>query len=90
MSSLITNPATATAIPTSTYRAQTLAEAVVSAYIHEITPSWRARASVRHTCSPAPRVVGRASVTARLRTGRVAPRRGSALELRPRSMSASD
>lgn len=50
MSSLTANPASQA---TSAHRAQIVAEAVVSAYIHEITPTVRprGRARARHSCT---------------------------------------
>lgn len=79
MSSLTTNPA----LPAATsHRARIVAEAVVSAYIHEIVPrrSARARAGVRVTCPPSPGAVRRTALTARPRTRAHTPRRRAAHE----------
>lgn len=80
MSSLTTNPARSAA---ASHRAHIVAEAVVSAYIHEITPPRRARAraDVRRTCPPSSRAVGRTPRTARGRSRPLAPRRRTAVEL---------
>jgi hypothetical protein len=88
MSSLTTNPASpavaspAVASPAAGHRAQIVAEAVVSAYLREITPPRRARvrAGVRDTCPGSPRVTGRTPLTAwtRTRTRTLAPRRWAA------------
>jgi hypothetical protein len=80
MSSLITNPSSRA---TTGRRAQIVAEAVVSAYIREITPSRRppARSEVRQTCPPSLRA-GRPPLSARARTRQHAPGRRAALGAR--------
>ena len=79
MSSLTTNPASSAA----GHRAQIVAEAVVSAYLREITPPRRARvrAGTPNTCPGSMRAAGRTHLTARGRTRAPAPRRRAALEL---------
>jgi hypothetical protein len=83
MSYLTTDPASRA---TSTYRAQIVAEAVVSAYINEITPAERSRerARARHSCTgAAPRAFARSRLAARARNlqpyGRTANRRRGTL-----------
>jgi hypothetical protein len=81
MSNLTTNPASRA---TSAHRAQIVAEAVISAYINEITPAERPRerARPRHSCTDsAPRAIGRTPLAARARSRALAPRRRTALEL---------
>jgi hypothetical protein len=79
MSSLTTNPAS------SAHRAQIVAEAVVSAYIHEIAPTdrrrERARARARQGCTESPRTIARSPLAARTHSRALAPRRRTALEL---------
>jgi hypothetical protein len=79
MSSLITNP---TSPAVASHRDHIVAEAVISAYIREITPSRRptARAGVRHTCPPSLRA-GRGPLSPRARNRPHTPRRRAALEL---------
>jgi hypothetical protein len=65
-------------------RAQIVAEAVVSAYINEITPTQhrRERARIRHSCTDStPRTISRAPLTARARSRAVRPRHRNALQL---------
>jgi hypothetical protein len=81
MSSLTTNPASPAVVrPAAGHRAQIVAEAVVSAYLREITPPRRARvrAGVRDRCPGSARVAGRTPLTARTRTRTLAPRRWAA------------
>jgi hypothetical protein len=79
MSSLPARPAAPS------HRAQLVTEAVVSAYLREITPPRRARprAGVRDTCRSSSRAVGHTPVTARGRTRALAPHR------RPASLVAT-
>jgi hypothetical protein len=77
MSSLTTNPTT------TAHRAQIVAEAVVSAYINEISPTARRRARARHSRpEPSPRTISRTTLAARAGRRALAPRRRTALELR--------
>jgi hypothetical protein len=81
MSNLTTNPASRA---TSAHRAQIVAEAVISAYINEITPTERPRprARPRHSCADsAPRAIARTPPAARARTRTLAPRCRIAVEL---------
>jgi hypothetical protein len=78
---LTTNPAGRAA---STHRAQIAVEAVISAYIHEITPSKRpnGRCRGRHSCTQSsPRAIDRSPLNARSRSRALAPRRRTALQL---------
>jgi hypothetical protein len=78
MSSLTTNPTT------TAHRAQIVAEAVVSAYINEISPTGRRheRARARHSCpETSPKTTSRTVLAARARRRALAPRRRTALEL---------
>jgi hypothetical protein len=81
MSSLTTNPA---GRATANHRAQIVAEAVVSAYIHEIAPPQRPRerAGARRSCAQSsPRAIARTPLAARTRRRALAPGRRAALEL---------
>ncbi|HEY3727712.1 MAG TPA: hypothetical protein VGL51_11090 [Solirubrobacteraceae bacterium] len=80
MSILSTHSTTPT---TASRRANVLAEAITSAYIHEITPRRRprARASFPNPCASSPRAVGRTPMIHRARPRARAPRRRAALEL---------
>ncbi len=74
MSYLTTNPGGRAA---KAHRAQIIAEAVVLAYINEITPRQhrRERARIRHSCTNStPRTISRAPLTARARSRAVRPR----------------
>jgi hypothetical protein len=77
MPSPTTNPTT------SAHRAQIVAEAVVSAYIHEITPTKRRRDHTRarqgHT--EPPRTIARSPLAAQRHSRAAAPRRRTVLEL---------
>ncbi len=79
MTTLITNP-------TSTHRARIVADAVVSAYIHEISPSApaaeraRARTRERRPCTEASARTARPASSIHVRRWAPAPRRRSALE----------
>ena len=66
---------------TSAHRAQIVAEAVVSAYIHEITPSHsgRTRGRAGHGHSESSRATARRSPTARAHRRPLARRRPSAM-----------
>jgi hypothetical protein len=67
------------------HRAQIVAEAVVSAYINEITPARHRheRARIDHSCvESSPSVISRAPLTARARSRAVRPRRGNAWQIR--------
>ncbi|MBV8990185.1 MAG: hypothetical protein JOY58_05015 [Solirubrobacterales bacterium] len=77
MSSVVRSPNTPSA-----HRAQIVAEAVVSAYIHEIAPTGRERGPVRSRggCS-APRAIARPAPAVRVRTRPLVARRRAALEL---------
>jgi hypothetical protein len=79
MSSLTTNTPT----PAAAHRANLLAEATVSAYIHEIAPRRRppARAAAPGPCPSSPRTVGRRRLAPRVRVRPLASRRRAALEL---------
>jgi hypothetical protein len=81
MSYLTTNPGRRAA---RVHRAQIVAEAVISAYINEITPTQhrRERARIRnsHTDS-SPRTISRAPLSARTRSRAVRPRHRNALQL---------
>jgi hypothetical protein len=73
-----------TASPTTAHRAQIVAEAVVSAYINEISPTerQRERARARHSRpEPSPRTISRTTLAARARRRALSPRRRTALEL---------
>jgi len=69
----------------SAHRAQIVAEAVVSAYIHEITATERRRerapTRARPACAESPRTTARAALAGRARTRALAPRRRTAPEL---------
>ena len=81
MSHLTTNPSSRAA---GTHRAQIVAEAVVSAYINEITPTQhrRERARIRHSCTDSsPRVISHAPLTARARSHALRSRHAHALPL---------
>jgi hypothetical protein len=73
MSILTSNPARAN------QRAQVVTEAVVSAYLREITRRQRPRqcADARRTCSPSPRAIARTPLRAPARSRAPAPRRGA-------------
>ena len=79
MSSVVTNPARRAR------RAQIVAEAVVSAYIHEIAPTERGRervgARATRASSESPRRVAHPSFRARSHGRAPAPRRRAAVEL---------
>lgn len=80
MSCLTTNPSKRAA---GAHRAQIVAEAVVSAYINEITPTQhrRERARTRHSCADSsPRTIARAPLAARARSRGVRPRYQNALQ----------
>jgi hypothetical protein len=80
MSYLTTNPGARAAVA---HRAQIVAEAVVSAYINEITPTQprRERARSRHSCTDSTsRTISRAPLT-RARSRAVRPRHRNALQL---------
>lgn len=83
MPNLITNP---TGRSAAGQRAHIVSEAVVSAYLREITPSRPApaRAAVRRGCPPGLRAAGRTTPAARGRPGSLAPRRRAALEVAAR------
>jgi hypothetical protein len=81
MSHLTTNPDRRAA---GAHRAQIIAEAVVSAYINEITPTQhrRERARIRHSgTDSSPRTISRAPLTAPARSRAVRPRHRHALQL---------
>jgi hypothetical protein len=81
MSHLTTNPRTRAA---GAHRAQIVAEAVVSAYINEITPTQhrRERARIRHNCTDStPPTISRAPLTAPARSRAVRARHRDALQL---------
>jgi hypothetical protein len=81
MSHPTTNPPTRAA---GAHRAQVIAEAVVSAYINEITPTQHRRehARIRHSCTDSsPPTISRAPLTARARSRAVRPRRRNAVRL---------
>jgi hypothetical protein len=76
-----TNPASRA---TRAHRAQIVAEAVISAYINEMTPTERPRerARPRHSCTDsAPRAIARTPLAGRARGRTLAPRRRTALQL---------
>jgi hypothetical protein len=78
MSSLTMNPTT------TARRAQIMAEAVVSAYINEISPTERRRERARPHHSPpqpSPMTISRTRLAAHARRRALAPRRRTALEL---------
>ncbi|MEO8968733.1 MAG: hypothetical protein ABI355_14035 [Solirubrobacteraceae bacterium] len=78
MPDLITNTSRA-----SSHRAQIVSEAVVSAYIREITPSRRlpAPVAVGQMGQTSSRMAGRSPLVARGRSGLHAPQRRSALKV---------
>jgi hypothetical protein len=81
MSSLTTNPARRAA---GAHRARIVAEAVVSAYIHEITPTRHRHepARIRHRCADvSPKTLSRAPLTAHARRPAIRPRHRNALPL---------
>jgi len=81
MSHLTTNPARPA---TAARRAQIIAEAVVSAYLNDITPTTRRRdrARIHRGCADvSPRPTARSPLAARARGHAVAPRRRAALQL---------
>ncbi len=77
MSHLTTNPATGAR------RAQIIAEAVVSAYLNDITPTTRRRdrATHRGRADVSPRTTARSPLAARSRDHAVARRRRATLQL---------
>lgn len=77
MSSLTTNPAR------SAQRAQMVAEAVVSTYIHEIAATQHTRkpARTRGGCAESPNATARSPLAARPHTRARVPRRRPALQL---------
>jgi hypothetical protein len=87
MSSLTTNHASRV---TSAHRVQLVAEAVVSAYIHEISPTEppRERDRARQSCtrsSPGDSTIARSPLAARRRSRALAPERRTRLELGARA-----
>jgi len=81
MSYLTTSPGRRSA---GAHRAQIVAEAVVSAYINEITPTQhrRERARIRHRCvDSSPRTISRTPLTARAHSRAVRPRHRNTLSL---------
>jgi hypothetical protein len=81
MSYLTTHPGTHAA---RAHRAQIVAEAVVSAYINEITPTQppHGRARIRHSrADSSPRTVSRSPLTGRARIRAVRPQHREALQV---------
>jgi hypothetical protein len=88
MSYLTTNPNRSAA---GAHRAQIVAEAVVSAYINEITPTQhrRERARIRQSCpDSSPRIISRTPLTARSHSRAARPRHRNALQLHETTQSA--
>jgi hypothetical protein len=85
MSNLTTNHASRV---TSAHRVQLVAEAVVSAYIHEISPTEppRGRDRARQSCTKSsPSAIARSPLAARQRGRALAPERRTRLELGARA-----